>query len=303
MTTRLDAEETASTRSEKVLAVVLAVFLLIGTCWFYVQVADWVAGEERWDYTAAEQTAIDDFVEADDAAWRAEEERDQRLTDLDQARADLDLALGQGDETDELRTRYEVAQQAYTTAREDADEARDAADAAQEKADAAEDSYAERTGEQSGVYWVVALIRLVFVGALLGGTLRLLSVTRQRESRYLVLALAGVVTAAVMALVFAVDYITDYVDLLDLGPIVLSVLGAAATIAAFVGLQRYLARRVPRSRVRKGECPFCAFPVRTAGQDAGPHCEGCGREVVAACSTCAAPRRVGTPHCGHCGSA
>lgn len=299
MTTRVDAEETASTRSEKVLAVVLAVFLLIGTCWFYVQVADWVAGEERWDYTAAEQTAIDDAVEADDAAWRAEEERDQRLTDLDQARADLDLALSQGDETDELQGRYDVAQQAYTTARADADEARDAADAAQEKADAAERSYAERTGEQSGVYWVVALIRLAFVGALLGGTLRLLSVTRQRESRYLVLALAGVVTAAVMALVFAVDYVTDYVDLLDLGPIVLSVLGAGATIAAFVGLQKYLARRVPRSRVRKGECPFCGFPVR----DAGPHCEGCGREVVAACTTCEAPRRVGSPHCGHCGSA
>ena len=303
MTTRVDAEESASTRSEKVLAVVLAVFLLIGTCWFYVQVADWVAGEERWDYTAAEQTAIDDYTVAEDEAFEAEDERDQRLTDLEQARADLDLAVSQGDVTDDLRTRYETAQQAYETAKAEADEARTVADAAGDEAAAAEQAYAERTGDQSGVYWVVALLRLVFVGALLAGTLRLLSVTRQRESRYLVLALAGVVTAAVMALVFAVDYVTDYVDLLDLGPIVLSVLGAGATIAAFVGLQRYLARRVPRPRVRKGECPFCAFPVRTAGLDAGPHCEGCGREVVAACSTCEAPRRVGTPHCARCGNA
>ena len=70
-----------------------------------------------------------------------------------------------------------------------------------------------------------------------------------------------------------------------------------APFLAFVALQRYLAGRVPLRRVRKRECPFCGFPV---GEN--EHCEGCGREVVAECATCSQPRRVGTLHCGACGS-
>ena len=64
------------------------------------------------------------------------------------------------------------------------------------------------------------------------------------------------------------DYITDYVDPLSLGPLVLSLFGVVATIAAFAVLQRYLARRIPIRRVRKGECPFCGYPVRGAGTPA-----------------------------------
>jgi hypothetical protein len=94
------------------------------------------------------------------------------------------------------------------------------------------------------------------------------------------------------------DYVTDYVDPLDLGPLVLALAGIALTTAAFAALQRYLAKRVPLRRVRRRECPFCGFPV---GEN--EHCEGCGRNVVAACATCAQPRRVGTLHCGACGRA
>ena len=71
-----------------------------------------------------------------------------------------------------------------------------------------------------------------------------------------------------------------------------------ATLVAFWWLQRYLARRIPFRRVRKGECPFCGFPV--SGTE---RCEGCGRPVMASCSTCGETRRVGTLHCGACGRA
>jgi hypothetical protein len=94
------------------------------------------------------------------------------------------------------------------------------------------------------------------------------------------------------------DYVTDYVDPLDFGPLVLAVAGIALTLGAFAILQRYLARRVPLRRVRRHECPFCGFPVAD-----NERCEGCGREVVADCATCTAPRRVGTLHCGACGHA
>ena len=100
-------------------------------------------------------------------------------------------------------------------------------------------------------------------------------------------------------MVFATDYITDYISWQDLGPIVLSAAGVIATVGAFVGLQRWLAARIPGRRVRNGECPFCGHPQRG---DA-PHCEGCGREVIAPCAACSQPRRVGSPHCGACGKA
>lgn len=125
----------------------------------------------------------------------------------------------------------------------------------------------------------------------------LLARLRRRGSRYFMVAIAVVAYAAILALVFAVDYITDYVDPLDLGPLVLALFGIAATLLAFVGLQRYLARRLPVRRVRKRECQFCGYPVRDT-----THCEGCGRETVASCSACGADRRVGVLHCAACGA-
>jgi hypothetical protein len=92
--------------------------------------------------------------------------------------------------------------------------------------------------------------------------------------------------------------LTDYVDPLDLGILALSLFGVAVTVLAFELLQRYIDRRLPARRVRRGQCPFCGYPVR--GNDA---CEGCGRDVVAPCARCSAPRRVGARHCGACGAA
>jgi hypothetical protein len=120
---------------------------------------------------------------------------------------------------------------------------------------------------------------------------------RRPGSRYFTVAVAVVGYAAILAFVLAADYITDYVDPLDLGPLVLSLFGIALTLLAFVALQRYLGRRIPLRRVRKRECPFCGYPVR-----GNRRCEGCGRDVVASCSACGADRRVGVLHCGACGA-
>jgi hypothetical protein len=121
---------------------------------------------------------------------------------------------------------------------------------------------------------------------------------RRRGSRYYAIGIAVVAFAAILAFAMAVDYLTDYFEPLDLGPLVISLFGIAVTLLAFVGLQRYLAHRIPQWRVRKGECPFCGYPVR-----ANEHCEGCGRQVIAPCAECNGPRRVGTRHCAACGAA
>jgi hypothetical protein len=119
-----------------------------------------------------------------------------------------------------------------------------------------------------------------------------------RGSRYFTLGIAAVGAAAILTLVFTADYVEDYVEWRDSGPVVLSLAGIGLTLGSFWGLQRYLQRRIPLRRVRKGECPFCGFP--TAGNTS---CEGCGRTVAGSCSHCGERRRVGVLFCGSCGEA
>ena len=116
---------------------------------------------------------------------------------------------------------------------------------------------------------------------------------RRSGSRFLPLGFSLAATGVVMALVFAFHYTFEYADF---GPLILSLFGAAATVGVFVAVQRLLAKRIPAMRVRKGDCPYCGYPVR------GNHCEGCGRETMAPCTTCEADRRVGSLHCVACGA-
>jgi hypothetical protein len=194
----------------------------------------------------------------------------------------------------------------YNEAQDELARAQDEANAAQAEvvasASAAKIAY-QRQQEQLQTKtdrheFIAFLLRLGLVFGLLGFGYWLMGRLRRTHSRYFPVALAVVGTAGVLALVMAADYVTDYVDPVALGPLVLAIVGIGLTLAAFAALQRYLARRVPIRRVRKHECPFCGYPV-------GPndHCEGCGREVVAECASCSEPRRVGTLHCGACGQA
>lgn len=145
---------------------------------------------------------------------------------------------------------------------------------------------------------VVFLARLALDVAALAASLWLTVRLSRRRSRYLPAALAGVGASTVLGFVLAVDYLSDYVSWEHTGPLVVSVIGAGLTLVALAALQRYVARRTPARRVRRRLCPFCGFPV--ADTD---HCEGCGREVRAPCSTCGSTRRVGTARCGACGAA
>jgi hypothetical protein len=126
--------------------------------------------------------------------------------------------------------------------------------------------------------------------------LRLMTWHRRRRSRWALTGYAGVGAAGALALIMGVDYITDWIDFVDLGPLALAVAGAALTLVALGALQRHLARRLPGRRLRRGECPFCGYPANR-----GEHCEGCGRSVLARCAQCQAPRRVGAAHCAACG--
>lgn len=300
-TTRGNIEEIDSTKSERFLAVILSIFILIGGGWTYAKLPSWVDGD-RLSYTSAERRVISERDRTATIAEDLQSRRDSARSDLDLARSDLQLATEQHQDTTKLSTTYRRAQRTYNELTTRAATAEAAAKQASTAAKGAEQARSRRSEGLAWLGWLTAALRIALIVAFVAGGLRLLRRLRERDSRFLPLSYAVVAAGTILAMVFAVDYITDYVNPLDLGPIVLSALGAAVTVAAFVGLQRYLTRRIPRSRVRKGECPFCSFPVRDQHR-LGSHCEGCGRPVIAHCATCAEPRRVGTPHCAGCGAA
>jgi flagellar biogenesis protein FliO len=300
MATHVEIEEIQTTKSEKVLAFVLALFLFIGGIWAYQRIDDAVRDAiEIPAATPVDQAAIDRARAAEERVFRAQESERMALEELTVSREAYRTELDAGRAAPDLERRYEDAQAAYEAAQAELDAAETEAQALRPQAEAAQERIAD---EQQAAYdrqaLMIVAFRLVLVVAFVGAGYLLLGRLRRRGSRYLPLALAWSGFAAVLALVMAGDYVTDYVDPFDLGPLVLSATGVAMTVAAFAALQRYLARRVPFRRVRKGECPFCGYPVR-----GGEHCEGCGRQVVAECSRCAAPRRVGTLHCAACGDA
>jgi hypothetical protein len=300
MAAHVDVEEIQTTKSEKTLALVLAVFLFIGGIWAYTRVDD----------SARAAVAVPAASPSDEAALaRAEEARERLFTATERERVALDeltfareawrTALDAGRSAPRLERAYGRAQAAHAGA----ERALTAAEAELAAVEATGAAAGRRIAEaQDRAHQREALLgfllRLLLVTALIASGYVLLGRLRRRGSRYLPLGLAWVGFAAILALVMAGDYLTDYVDPLDLGPLVLALVGIGFTLAAFVALQRYLVRRLPLARVRKGECPFCGYPVR-----GGAHCEGCGREIVAECATCARPRRVGTLHCGACGRA
>jgi hypothetical protein len=296
MSARVDVEELQTTKSEKLLAVVLVVFLLIGGVWTYQKIDDWV--RQRVDLpTPAGQEAIRRANEAEQRLFRAQTRERRARSQLEFRREAYRTALDAGDPAAALRARYRAAERAYAAAQRER--------AAAQRRVAATRPAAQEASRRMGA--VVARVerrrdrltfafRFVFVLAALAVGYGLLWSLRTRRTRWFPLAGSAVAFATILAFALAADYLTDYFDPFDLGLLLLSLIGCAATLLAYLALQRYLLHRLPARRVRKRQCPFCGYPV-----GANERCEGCGREVVAACTICGEPRRVGTRHCGACG--
>lgn len=300
MTKTVDVEQLQTTKSEKLLALVFAVFLLIGGVWAYQETDDGIrSAMPLRDPSASEQQAISALDRAQQRRFQAEETVRQTRAELELRREAYRTALDAGEPAGALRARYRAADAAFEQARTDQQAASRAQAAAQPAATAAQERLSrdldKRRDRQELVIFLLrtaAAVVFVLIGYLL------LTRLRDRASRWFPLSASVVLFATVFVFVVAVDYLTDYFDPFDAGILLLALIGAAATIVAFWLLQRYLARRLPLRRVRRRQCPYCGFPV-----DDNERCEGCGREVQAPCAHCAAPRRVGASFCGACGRA
>lgn len=307
---RVGDGEVETSAAEKVLAVVLAVFIAIGAIWAYVKL-DEVAKPETSSYLPNqalvdrdELTAITRHREANREVAAAERDRRQARQQLELRREAYRTALDAGEPAADLQAKYETAQAAFASAAREvrvasAAEARTVAAAGEAEAHAEElrqDAASERDDEETKHDRIVFLLRLALLIGMLAASYRLLIQLRSRNSRYLPAALALTGATAVLAISMAGDYTESYLAFDEVGPLAISIAGIVLTLLAFVALQRFLAKRIPLRRVRRGECSFCGFPIRGTA-----HCEGCGRAVIAACSSCGQERRVGAPRCGSCG--
>lgn len=296
MTTRVDVEELQTTKSEKLLALVLVVFLLIGGVWTYQKIDDWV--RERVELPSpAGEAAIRRGTEARQRLFQAQSREQRARRQLEFRREAYRTALDADEPAAGLRAQYRVAERAYAAAqRERAAAQRAVTAAAPAAAEAGRRQATEVTRVEKRRDRLSFVFRFALVAAAVAAGYGLLWALRRRRTRWFPLAGSAVAFATILAFVLAVDYLTDYLDPFDLGLLILSLLGSVLTVLAYVALQRYLLHRLPARRVRKSQCPFCGYPVR-----ANERCEGCGRDVVAPCSVCGEPRRVGTVHCGACG--
>jgi hypothetical protein len=295
-TTRTDIEEIGTTRGEKILAVVLTAFLLIGGIWTYTRIDDWTrSGSAAVRFVQPPEVLRANA--AQDRLARAQDRLANTQQQLELKREAYRTALEAKKPAGRLEQQYQAAQVAYAAAQREQRaaqaEVRATAPAAERAARDASRKAEERARHDARISFLYRLL-LVIAGLVLG--LWLFLHLHGRRSRWLPNALALVAAATILAFVLASDYVTDYIAPFDLGPILLALVGAAATLVVFGLLQRYISRRAPMRRLRRGRCPFCGFPAR------GDHCESCGREVVGECARCGEPRRVGAPHCASCGA-
>jgi hypothetical protein len=308
---RVGDGEIETSTSEKVLAVVLAVFIVIGVFWAYDKL-DGVAEPEISLHRPnaalldrGEMAAIDRHRQAEGAAGDARRDLRAATRQMEIRREAYRTALDAGEPSAALQAEYEAARARFASiSRElktaNAIEARTEPAAAEAEAQAIErraDIGAERDDEETKHDLIVFILRLALLILMLAVSYRLLIRLRSRNSRYVPAALALIGATAVLAIGMAGDYTGNFIEFDEVGPLAISIAGIALTLVAFVALQRFLAKRVPARRVRRGECSFCGFPLRGTRQ-----CEGCGRAAIASCSNCHKDRRVGTPRCGYCGN-
>jgi hypothetical protein len=298
-TEKVGIEEIASTKSEKALAVFLAIFLSIGAIWGYTRIDNAVRSAISLPRNA---TAAHARLALDSASHRnqfATMGIAQAQNNLAFARERYRTALEAKQPAAQLKHSYEAATAAFLRARANQHSAADSLAQVRAAYTRVAGPFSKQVDRVNRERTLTTLgLRVLLATSLIGLGYWLLAVLRRRRSRYLPLAFSLIAAGTLLTFVGATDYTSEYVGLRDLGPIVLSLFGIAVTVGAFVVLQRYLARLIPSRRVRKGECPFCGFPSR-----GGAHCGGCGREVTGECSRCGEKRRVGTAYCANCGKA
>ena len=143
MSTRVDVEEIQTTNGEKLLSLVLALFLLIGGIWVYVKIGDAVRTTSPPDIsyrgTPAEQAAVDELRSAQGQLSRAQVAAANARDNLELRREAYRTALeAHRAEATRLGVAYDSARKRYAQARQNVVEAKTDVALAQPAANSAE---------------------------------------------------------------------------------------------------------------------------------------------------------------------
>jgi RNA polymerase subunit RPABC4/transcription elongation factor Spt4 len=302
------------TRAEKVLALGLVLFLLLGGLWALRQLQELVA---RPDYGAiAARLGLEELrrelqlqeqeLGLRDRQWRDLDLEATRLrVEYEFRREEYRTALDAGRLDPELQAAYERARGEFERAQERAQAAaaflqrtRDPVEAARARVWQLESQVHEEYARQHRTYELkVFLLRLLYVGPVLALAVWGWHQLRSKSSQLLIIATAFMGFAVLQAVIMVTSYAWGLFR--HVAQLVVSIGGSAVTIAGIVALRRYVFNpaRVQRARARRGLCPRCGFSVH---RDLC-YCPDCGEQVSEVCSSCGKLRPVGLRVCPVCG--
>ncbi|MBS3938954.1 MAG: hypothetical protein KGZ50_10350 [Peptococcaceae bacterium] len=307
-----------TTTAEKILALALTVFLLIGGLWAAENITqffpppDWAAiraehipasVEAEFNLLAQEQNelamTVQRHTEAVAAAQSAyEKAREEYRTLLDRGIDDRDKRL----RWEETRLQLETLQKEIAVARAALDTFTTDVFAPQKTVFlAAQQRYHDELGRQNRARnLVVGVALLTYALAVFALTFLVFNLFRTRRSlsRYVVVGNSVLGFGALQALILF--YRVVYPALRGLLPVelIISVGGAAISIAGIVFLKnRFFSNEAIRNRrLWRKSCPNCGFPHPSL------HCAWCGAGQVAPCPQCHARTNNHLPYCGECGA-
>ena len=147
MNTRADVEDLQITRTEKLLAVVLTAFLLVGGIWTYTRIDDVVRQHIRLPtQTLTQNSAIVREQAAQQRTFRAQSRSRQALQNLELRREAYRTALEAHKPAKRLEREYTAAQSHYVAAQRELNRARTEQAAAAPAAQAAQRSAENKVG-------------------------------------------------------------------------------------------------------------------------------------------------------------
>ncbi|MEW6399159.1 MAG: zinc ribbon domain-containing protein [Bacillota bacterium] len=309
-----EQERAEATRAEKVLALGLVAFLLLGGLWVLDRLGDIPARPDygavaaRYGIAALEEEVSrlqGDLNQARQALGQAQENESRARVEYEFRREEYRTALDAGREDRERKATYQQALAAYDRAREATqaaarvvarweDALRNPQARLEEKRAAVSAEYARASRQYETR---VLLLRLGYALPVLALAVAAWQALRRRHFPYLALLTSFMAFAVLQAAFLVGSYAwTLFRAWAQLG---VSLTGAAITAAGMVALRRYVFSpgRVMRARARAGQCPRCGLPL---GREY-VFCPECGNRVAESCPHCGNRRPVSLPICPHCG--
>ena len=240
MRVRPDVDDIQTTRTEKLLAAVLAAFLLLGAIWTYQRVDDVVRSHVSVPSYAAGPATVR-LNRATAQLQLAEVRGSSALENLELRREAYRTALEAGKPTGALERRYNAAQARLRAAEVARAEAGRDVQAARPAAAREQSTLGDRVSNALHRQTRLSFfLRLALVALFIAGSYAVLAWMRRRNSRWFPLAGLAVVAATIFAFVFACDYLTDYVDPFEWGVAAIAALGILATLLLYWSVERYL---------------------------------------------------------------